>query len=346
MVERVLSPRALAEAEKSHPRSLLLPPASEYIHVKQVPNPAELNSGIIYTVQVGSPIDKELRARLQLLAQIAREPTFDQLRTKEQLGYIVMAGLTGQAGSMGFRFIVQSERKPEYVETRIEVFMDWLKTHLEGLSDEEFAMQKASLIAKKQETPKNLGEETRRYWDRITDKYYEFDRRDTEIAQLDATTKDDVLAFFLDKIHYSSPTRSKLSTHLVSTYTGVKFDPAAAQPLMMAFMQHGVPVDQAAIGTLLASKPDLQQVKDFALAAIDQAAALASEAKEQLKAMVNGLSGTESTATANANGETASTGVNIRPSNIYIDDIDAFKAGLVPSKAAMPVAPLAALAKL
>lgn len=73
---------------------------------------------------------------------------------------------------------MQSEKKPDYVETRIEAFMDWLKTHLESISEEDFEKQKASLIAKKEESPKNLGEETKRYWDRITDKYYEFDRRE------------------------------------------------------------------------------------------------------------------------------------------------------------------------
>ena len=316
--------------------------ASEHIHVKPVPNPAEMNSGIIYTLQVGEPTDQKIRAQLQLFSQIAKEPVFDTLRTKEQLGYIVASAPMVQPGSLGFRFIVQSEKKPDYVETRIEAFMDWLKTHLETISEEDFEKQKASLIAKKEESPKNLGEETKRYWDRITDKFYEFDRRDTEVAQLKATTKADVLAFFLDKIHPSSTTRSKLSTHLVSTYSGVKFDMAAAQPLMGEFMKYGVPIDQSAIGALLASKPDLQQVKDFAIGAIDKSP-LGDGIKTQLKSMIEGLKGTSSNDDADAK---TSEGVKIRESNVYIEDIDAFKAGLVPSKAAMPVAPLSELAKL
>lgn len=168
----------------------------------------------------------------------------------------------------------------------------------------------------------------------------ESDTGDTEVAALKATSKADVLSFFLNKIHPSSSTRSKLSTHLVSSYSGVKFDMAAAQPLMGAFTQHGVPIDQAVIGALLASKPDLQQVKDFAISAVNSST-LGDDAKTQLKAMIDGLKGTS------ANGDAAETdGVSIRPSNVYIEDIDAFKAGLVPSKAAMPVAPLSALAKL
>lgn len=138
-----------------------------------------MNSGIIYNVQIGSPTDSKLRAQLQLFSQIAKEPTFDTLRTKEQLGYIVMSGMTESAGSLNFRFLVQSEKKPDYVETRIEAFMDWLKTHIESLSEEDFEKQKGSLIAKKEERPKNLGEETQRFLGRITDKYYEFDRRES-----------------------------------------------------------------------------------------------------------------------------------------------------------------------
>lgn len=120
---------------------------------------------------------------------------------------------------------------------------------------------------------------------------------------------------------------------------------AAAQPLMAAFTQHNVPIDQTAIGQLLASKPDLKQVKDFAIAAVTSSS-LAEEAKSALKAMIDGLKGVEASATPNGDAASNGDGVNIRSSNVYIDDIDAFKAGLVPSKAAMPVAPLTALAKL
>ena len=313
-----------------------------------------MNSGIIYNVQIGSPTDAELRAQLQLLSQIAKEPTFNQLRTQEQLGYIVMSGMTEQAGSLNFRFLVQSEKKPDYVETRIEAFMDWLKEHLETLSEEDFDKQKASLIAKKEEKPKNLGEETQRFLGRITDKYYEFDRRESfvsawyvytdglgekEVASLRSTTKANVLDLFMKAIHPSSETRSKLSTHLVSTYSGVKFDMAAAEPLMGEFVKHGVPVDQTAIGALLAAKPDLQQVKDFALDLVSKAPLLGDEIKEGLKTMIGGLKGTEAA-------PESSSEVSVRSSNVFIEDIDKFKAGLKPSKPASPVEPLVVSAKL
>ena len=140
-------------------------------------------------------------------------------------------------------------------------------------------------------------------------------------------------------IHPSSETRSKLSTHLVSTYSGVKFDMAAAEPLMGEFVKHGVPVDQTAIGALLAAKPDLQQVKDFALDLVSKAPLLGDEIKEGLKTMIGGLKGTEAA-------PESSSEVSVRSSNVFIEDIDKFKAGLKPSKPASPVEPLVVSAKL
>jgi insulysin len=44
------------------------------------------------------------------------------------------------------------------------------------MSEEEYQKQVQSLIVKKLEKPKNLGQETQRYWNHIGSGYYEFDQ--------------------------------------------------------------------------------------------------------------------------------------------------------------------------
>jgi len=61
---------------------------------------------------------------LELLAQIIAEPCFNTLRTKEQLGYIVFSGIRRSSGAQGLRIIVQSDKHPQYVEKRINLFLD------------------------------------------------------------------------------------------------------------------------------------------------------------------------------------------------------------------------------
>ena len=152
-------------------------PGSEHVWVIDVPNKAEVNNAVTYTLHVGDIADRRLRAALQFFAQITHEPAFDRLRTKEQLGYIVDSQAIHSVGDMGFRFLIQSERDPIYVETRIEAFLDHLKEHIEAMTEEDFEKNRMALIAKKEEKPKNLGEETRRFWNSIGDKYYEFGKR-------------------------------------------------------------------------------------------------------------------------------------------------------------------------
>jgi insulysin len=209
MVERVLAPRPLAEAEKLGSRTLILPPckccvshrveflimvvsqrgadvvASEHIWAFDVPNASEVNGAVTYSLHVGDITDHALRARLQLFGQIVNEPAFDRLRTKEQLGYIVSTSTLARTGSQGFRVMVQSERDPAYVETRIEAFLDSMRGYIEELSDEEYAKHVQSLVQKREEKAKNLGEETRRFWGRIVDMYYEFGKRECEAARRD-----------------------------------------------------------------------------------------------------------------------------------------------------------------
>jgi insulysin len=63
---------------------------TKLIYEKPVPDPDNVNSAIEYYCQVpGAVTDLRTRACLLLLGQIGKEKSFDFLRTKLQLGYIV-----------------------------------------------------------------------------------------------------------------------------------------------------------------------------------------------------------------------------------------------------------------
>lgn len=82
-----------------------------------------------------------------------------QLRTKEQLGYIVSSGVMTHDAVTGFRVVVQSEKSPEYLDERIESLWTGFGQYLADLSDEAFDKEKASLVNLKLEQPKNLAQE-------------------------------------------------------------------------------------------------------------------------------------------------------------------------------------------
>jgi insulysin len=101
LVENTLKPRPLAPSLWNLRRNFILPPGSNYIFQHNLADPANINHAIDYYLQVGSMTDTRLRAMVGLFAQITSEPAFDQLRTKEQLGYVVFSGFRPSATSMG-----------------------------------------------------------------------------------------------------------------------------------------------------------------------------------------------------------------------------------------------------
>ena len=149
-----------------------------YVYETVVPNKDDVNNGITYYCQIGENTDVRLRETLRLLGQIAKEPAFDQLRTKEQLGYIVSSGQWIFTGTMGFRITIQSERDPVYLESRVDVFLEHLRVLIEEMSEADFEKERQSLIDKINDQLKNLREETRRFWNHIDDGYYEFRYRE------------------------------------------------------------------------------------------------------------------------------------------------------------------------
>lgn len=92
-----------------------------------------LPPAIEYFLQVGEYGSIKQRATLSLFATIFQEPCFDQLRTKEQLGYMVFSGARRQNAVEGYRVIVQSERHPLYLESRIEAFLANMKVIFGGV---------------------------------------------------------------------------------------------------------------------------------------------------------------------------------------------------------------------
>ena len=86
------------------------------------------------------------------------EPAFDQLRTKEQLGYIVFTGIKRlNQQHLALHLIVQSSHKDaDFLDTRVEDFIVNYRQQLVELSEEDFAANTAAVIEKLMEKPKNI----------------------------------------------------------------------------------------------------------------------------------------------------------------------------------------------
>lgn len=216
LIESTLKPRILPPTQWSIVRNLILPPGSDYTFQRTLGDPANVNHCIEYYLFVGSIIDGILRAKTLLLAQLTEEIGFDQLRTKEQLGYIVFTGTKVAATTLGYRVIIQSERPTAYLEERINAFLAFFGKWLENMSHDEFESHKTSLINKRLEKLKNLDQETSRFWSAISSEYLNFRQKEHDVDYIKPLSKSDMLDFFKQYIDPTSPTRAKLSVQMIA----------------------------------------------------------------------------------------------------------------------------------
>lgn len=176
LVESTLNAGLLPASKWLNPRSFVLPEGSNYVYNKTLQDPANVNHCVETFFYVGERGDRTLRARTLLIDQMLHEPAFDQLRTKEQLGYVVFTGMRSLFTTSGFRFLIQSERTPQYLDTRIEAFLTRFSETLAEMSDADFEGHKRSVIVKRLEKLKNLNQESSRHWQQICNEFYDFEQ--------------------------------------------------------------------------------------------------------------------------------------------------------------------------
>nr|XP_016452342.1 PREDICTED: nardilysin-like isoform X2 [Nicotiana tabacum] len=153
---------------------MCLPAAADLVRDIRVKNKLETNSVVELYFQIEPEEDTsliKLKAVTDLFDEFVEEPLFNQLRTKEQLGYVVDCSARVTYRIMGFCFRVQSsDYDPVYLQGRIDNFIDGVKELLDDLDDKSFESYRSGLIAKLLEKDPSLAYETNRLWGQITDK--------------------------------------------------------------------------------------------------------------------------------------------------------------------------------
>jgi len=166
-------------------------------------------------LQCGVQEDKS-NVFIDLVSQIMSEPCYNVLRTIEQLGYIVFSGVRKANGAKGLRILVQSTKHPEFVESRIEGFLESMILEMEQMSMEEFERHKEALKAQKLEKPKRLSSQYSQYMNEIALQQYHFDRSEKECEILATITKDQILSYYKLFIAPEASSRHALSIHILS----------------------------------------------------------------------------------------------------------------------------------
>jgi protease III len=136
-------------------------------------------------------------ARATVLKSHFSNVAFDKLRTEEQLAYAVGGTAMQLEDYVGFAMYIQTPVKGVAdIQARFDLFKQQYAKELDGLSEDAFALLKASTLVTLKEPAKNLQEEVAPL---ISDWYREkfsFDSKQQLIAAVEQVTLNDVKTFY------------------------------------------------------------------------------------------------------------------------------------------------------
>ena len=115
----------------------------------------------------------------RMIGQVLSAAFFNDLRTKQQLGYIVGARGSEVQNLPTLNFYVQSSKVgPKELERRIDDFISRQFDTIKAMTEEEFAQHKAGLLTNINRKDKNLVGRTSRLWGELADGFDSFDKRE------------------------------------------------------------------------------------------------------------------------------------------------------------------------
>ena len=167
-----------------------------YIYRKKCINPKDENSSLISIYQTDLLSDKEFQY-LKLIESFLKEEFFDQIRTKETLGYIVSLLAIESSGYFAIANVIQSNSKtPEYCATRVRNFYKNCYQKVKDISEEvlkSLITAQLNIVSKKDN---NLSEVFLRNWREINDDTYKFDRNEVAKKNLNECNKEEFVKFY------------------------------------------------------------------------------------------------------------------------------------------------------
>ena len=174
-------------------------------------NPEE-GTNVVYVHYQHGVSTHSLRALLLMVHQLMGEKLFDQLRTKEQLGYVASGSVETMYDVQGFRITVESAfHPPAYVEERINAFLAGFPAQVAAMADAEYVKTRRSLVDSVLTMDVSLSSEADRHWTHITNQKYQYYRGQIVASEINKITREEVVAWLQANLVPETPLARKIT---------------------------------------------------------------------------------------------------------------------------------------
>ena len=156
----------------------------------------------------GRTMSIDERARFYLTGQILNTPFYQQLRTEQQMGYLVFCGAIDIMEVPGFVLVVQSpDKSPDDIEAAIFQFLEDFEKSMDNMGELEFIEHRNSLVKDIMRHEEKLSDRSNRYWTEIDREHYAFDSRENLAKAVTNISFRDFQDFFLNSIKHPDVSR-------------------------------------------------------------------------------------------------------------------------------------------
>ena len=149
-----LGSRPLPETDRFEQVVEVMPPGKHFQFSRQV---EDNNNSLAYAIQVGEK-DFSLLAQTSMIASVVESDFYTQMRTNQQLGYIVWSFNQRMEDRIFFRLLIQSSTHGPFEMTkRVNAWLKSTEKVFSELTDQEFERHKESLIVGLEKEGDSLG---------------------------------------------------------------------------------------------------------------------------------------------------------------------------------------------
>ncbi len=193
IMERIvsdLSQQALPPEERFHEQVRQIPAGTTLTFQQEV---TVNNSALVLELQQGDDTPENW-ATLQVLSQWIQPQFYNELRTRQQTGYIVSSGSTLTEETLSLFFLIQSgDFAPDDLSERVRSFLPKLYEDLQNLSQQEFETIRRSVLRASLERPDEIDEATGRLFRILFEEDGDFDFKSDKLRSLASLEHQDFL---------------------------------------------------------------------------------------------------------------------------------------------------------
>ena len=191
-----LKMKPIAWDKVAHQQNLVFNPGEEIVKVVH----SEVNNSCFSRLQYFGNNTIKDDAYAKVLGTFVESPFFLEMRTNQQLGYIVWGGAGSSKKSSYFIFIIQSgDYSADYLQQQADNYIDTFPDSLRIMNNEDFQIIKNSVIEKIKEKPTSIAEQANKYYTMAFDFNGNFDRDQQLITAVNDLSKEESINL-LDKI--------------------------------------------------------------------------------------------------------------------------------------------------